>query len=102
MLFRSYGPLYVKDTIPAKSYPGQDAPNNIATVWNVLLADEKMSDQMAYDIVKTIFDKREDLIRAHKEAENIVLDIQRTEASSVPWHPGAIKYLAERGIKIAQ
>ena len=40
-MVKKYGPLYVKDVIPAKSYPGQDTPNQIATVWNVLLADDE-------------------------------------------------------------
>ena len=36
----------------------------------MLLADEKMSDQLAYDIVKTVFEHKEDMIRVHAEAEN--------------------------------
>ena len=99
---QKYGNLYVQDTIARSVYKGMEADNKQASVMNLLVAHRDMDDQTAYKIVKTIFDKREDLIRAHKEAENIVLEIQRTEASSVPWHPGAIKYLAERGIKIAQ
>jgi TRAP-type uncharacterized transport system substrate-binding protein len=59
-----------------------------------------MSDQTAYNIVKTIFDKRDDLIAVHKEAENIKLESQKAAASPIPFHPGAIKYFAERGIKI--
>ena len=97
---RKYGNLYVKDRIPKEIYRGMAADNQQATVMNILVAHEKMDDKTAYNIVKTIFDRRDDLIRAHKEAENIKLENQKTEASSVPWHPGAIKYLAERGIKI--
>src|ERR687887_93207 len=33
-----YGPLYVKDVIPAKTYPGQDKDNANATVWNILVS----------------------------------------------------------------
>jgi TRAP-type uncharacterized transport system substrate-binding protein len=36
----------------------------------------------------------------HKEAQNIKLENQKVEASSIPWHPGAIKYFAEKGIKL--
>src|SRR4029078_7989464 len=43
-----YGPLYVKDTIPAKTYPGQDKDNANATVQNILVTDDKMSDELAY------------------------------------------------------
>ena len=97
---KKYGNLYVKDRIPMEIYRGMTVDNQQATVMNILVAHEKMDNLTAYNIVKTIFDKRDDLIRAHKEAENIKLENQKTEASSVPWHPGAIKYFAEKGIKI--
>src|SRR4030042_1818407 len=64
---RKYGPLYLKEAIPAKTYAGQDAPNKVATVWNILVVPEKMSDQVAYNIVKTIFDKKADMVAVHTE-----------------------------------
>jgi TRAP transporter TAXI family solute receptor len=97
---KKYGNLYVRDAISKDVYKGMAADNPQATVMNILVAHEKMDDKTAYAIVKTIFDKRDELIRAHKEAENFKLENQKTEASSVPWHPGAIKYYAEKGIKI--
>jgi len=97
---KKYGNLYVRDAISKDVYKGMTADNPQATVMNILVAHEKMDDKTAYAIVKTIFDKRDELIRAHKEAENFKLENQKTEASSVPWHPGAIKYYAEKGIKI--
>jgi TRAP transporter TAXI family solute receptor len=97
---KKYGNLYVKDHIPKEVYKGMAQDNQQATVMNILVAHEKMDNQTAYNIVKTIFEKRDDLIAVHKEAQNIKLENQKTEASSVPWHPGAVKYLAEKGIKI--
>lgn len=99
-MVKKYGPLYVKDVIPPKSYPGQEAGNQIVTVWNVLLADEKMSDQMAYDIVKTIFDHKDDMIRVHAEARNFDYKYQTPGAAVVPFHPGARKYFTEKGVKL--
>jgi hypothetical protein len=97
---RKYGDLYVKDVIGKDVYKGMEADNHQATVMNLLVAHQNMDDKTAYDIVKTIFDKRDELIRAHKEAANIKLENQKTEASSIPWHPGAVKYFAEHGIRI--
>jgi uncharacterized protein len=97
---KKYGELYVKDTIGKDVYKGMDKDNPQATVNNLLVAHKDMDEKTAYAIVKTFFDKRDELIRSHKEAENIKLESQKTEASSIPWHPGAIKYFAERGIKI--
>ena len=67
---------------------------------NILVAHENMDDKTAYNIVKTIFDKRDDLIAVHKEAANIKLENQKTAASPIPLHPGAIKYFAEKGVKL--
>jgi TRAP transporter TAXI family solute receptor len=97
---KKYGNLYIKDAIGKDVYKGMDKDNLQATVMNLLVAHEKMDQKTAYSIVKTIFDKRDELIRVHKEAENIKLEAQKAEASPIPWHPGAMKYFAEKGIKI--
>jgi uncharacterized protein len=81
-------------------YKGMQKDNHQATVMNILVANQNMDDKTAYNIVKTLFEKRDELVRVHKEAANITLENQKTEASALPWHPGAIKYFAEKGIKI--
>jgi uncharacterized protein len=97
---KKYGQLYVRDTIPAKSYPGQDRPNQVVTVWNLIVARADMPDQIAYTIVKTILDKRDELIQVHKEAQEFDLRHQTHAASPIPYHPGAVKYFGERGIQV--
>ncbi len=97
---KKYGPLYIEDVIPKATYRGMDADNRQATVWNILVSHENLSNQTAYNIVKTIFDKRDDMVAVHKEAENFRLENQKAAASPIPFHPGAVKYFAERGVKI--
>jgi len=97
---KKYGNLYVEDTIPMKTYPGMKADNRQATVMNILVGNANLSDQAAYNIVKTIFERRQDLIDVHREAENFKLENQRAAASPVPFHPGAVKYFTERGVKL--
>src|SRR5687767_4191958 len=97
---KKYGNLYVEDAIPRATYPGMAADNKQATVMNILVANAALSDQVVYNIVKTIFDKREDLIAAHKEAANIKLESQKAAASPIPWHPGALKYFKEKGVSL--
>ncbi len=97
---KKYGQLYVEDAIPRATYSGMAADNKQATVMNILVSNANLSDQAAYDIVKTIFDKRTDLIAVHKEAENIKLENQKAAASPIPWHPGALKYFNEKGVKL--
>jgi TRAP transporter TAXI family solute receptor len=95
-----YGPLYVKGVIPAKTYPGQEGDVPITVVWNLLVCNEKMKEDVAYDIVKTFFDHKPELITVHKEARNLGLEHQAGGGSPIPFHPGAIRYFTEKGLKI--
>ena len=95
-----YGPLYVKDTIAAKSYPGQDKENTNLTVWNILVVNEKADEKVVYDIVKTMFEKKAEIVAVHKDANYLSLDNQLTGGSPIPFHPGALKYFKEKGLKV--
>jgi len=97
---KKWGDLYVQDVIPKDTYRGMKSDNKQATVMNILVAHEKMDDKTAYNIVKTIFDKRQDLINVHKEAANFKLENQKAAASPIPFHPGAVKYFSEQGVKL--
>ena len=97
---QKYGNLYAPDTIKAGTYPGQDKDNKITTVWNIMVVNAKMPDQLAYDIIKTTFDKKADWVAVHREANELKLENQSVAKSGVPFHPGAIKYLTEQGVKI--
>ncbi|HKY86364.1 MAG TPA: TAXI family TRAP transporter solute-binding subunit [Pseudorhodoplanes sp.] len=95
-----YGALYSKGVIPAKTYPGQDTDNKIAVVQNILVTNSKMPEKVAYDIVKTLYEKRADVALAHGEAKAIVLETQNKANTTIPWHPGAAKYFTEIGAKM--
>ncbi|MCR4310913.1 MAG: TAXI family TRAP transporter solute-binding subunit [Deltaproteobacteria bacterium] len=98
-MLKKYGPLYVKDTIPAKTYPGQEKDVSILSVWNILAVNEKMDAKMAYEITKTIFEYKPELVAVHKEAQHIVLQSQLKGGSPIPFHLGALKYFSEKGVK---
>lgn len=95
---RKWGPLYVKDKIAAGTYRGQDKDSSNVIVWNVLVGSDKMSNELAYNVVKTLFEKKSDLVAVHKDAEWIDLKWQ-VVGSPLPYHPGARKYFEERGVK---
>ncbi|MGH6770861.1 MAG: TAXI family TRAP transporter solute-binding subunit [Xanthobacteraceae bacterium] len=95
-----YSSLYSEGVIPAKTYPGQTTDNRVAVVWNILIANAKMSDQTAYNIVKTFIEKQKELVAVHREAASITLANQKTANTPIPWHPGALKYYKEKGVKM--
>ena len=92
-----YGKLYSAGIIKAGSYPGYDVDNKMAEVWNIIVTGDKMSNDEAYNIVKTLVEKKADIVAVHKEAESFSLDNQVQDRSPVPFHPGAMKYFKEKG-----
>jgi uncharacterized protein len=94
-----YGKLYSTGTIPPCAYPGYDKPNQIVDVWNILVTGERMTDDVAYNIVKTLVEKKAELVAVHKEAESFSLENQVQDRSPIPFHPGALKYFKEKGVK---
>jgi len=96
----TYGPIYVKGVVPAKTYPGQSVEVPISVVWNLLVCNEKMKESVVYDILKTFFDHKPELVASHREASVISPELQAGGGSPIPFHPGAIRYLSEKGIKI--
>ena len=68
-------------------------------VWAMLLASDKMSDQMAYNLVKTLFEKKPDLMVVAKDTSYMTFENQFGGASPIPFHPGALKFFAEKGFR---
>ena len=97
---KKHGNIYVADVIPKGTYPGQTTDNPQASVQNLIVAHEKMSEQLAYQITKVIFDHQKDLVAVHKEASALTFANQKEANSAIPWHPGALKYYKERGVKM--
>jgi uncharacterized protein len=93
-----YGKLYTASTIKSGSYPGQDKDNAITEVWNLIVTGGKMSNEDAYAIVKTLVEKKDDIVAVHKEALSFSIDNQVQDRSPIPFHPGALKYFKEKGI----
>ena len=97
-LQKMYGErLYTRLVMPKKSYPGQDADIAVVGVENALVVDGGMDEQLAYELTRTLFEKKRELMSIHPEARH--LDVMRAAAGSpAPYHPGAIRYYRERGV----
>jgi TRAP transporter TAXI family solute receptor len=96
---KKYGNLYFSTVIPKTMYSGMAKDNMVAAVSNILLVSESMSDADAYKIIKAIFDFKTELIQTHREFESVKLENQKSLATSIPFHPGALKYFKENGVK---
>lgn len=92
-------PYYVKITIPAKTYPKVDHPVLCLGDSNVLIANKQMEEDVAYKIVKAIFENVDKGKWALNNIHPIAAQLTPSNAvnSPVALHPGAIKYFKEIG-----
>ena len=96
---KKIGPIYVKNKILANAYPGQATDTSNVDVWNLLVVPENADEQLVYNITKTLFEKKDELVKVHKDAQFLDLANQTTSASPIPFHAGSIRYFKERGLK---
>ena len=66
----------------------------------VILARDDVSEQDIYNFVADIFDNAESLVSSHAKYAELSLEYGAS-ITSVPYHPGAAKYFAEKGIEVA-
>ena len=93
-------PWYASLTIPAGTYSGFDKDAVTITVKATLVAKASLSDEAAYKIVSTIFNNTEAIAALHGKGAELSLQFA-TEGIAVPFHPGAAKYFAEKGITVS-
>lgn len=97
---KKYGPIYVKNRILANAYPGETRETTNVDVWNLLVVPESADENLIYQITKTMFEKKDELVKVHKDAAFLSLDTQMTGASPIPFHPGTLRYFKEKGLKV--
>ena len=89
-----YGQAYQRDVVPAGVYQGVDREVGVIGVPNLLVVNQDMPEEQAYQITKLLFEKKSDLVAVHPEAKN--LDPQRArQTGEVALHPGAKRYYDE-------
>jgi TRAP transporter TAXI family solute receptor len=91
------GPPFVAVTIPANTYNGQDKDVPTAAVVNYLVTSSNVSDDLAYQMTKLIYESLPELANAHAAGKEIKLEAA-PNGSPVPLHPGAIRYYKEKGL----
>jgi TRAP transporter TAXI family solute receptor len=91
------GAPYLSVIIPAGTYEGQTADVETAAVGNLLITHSGVSDEIAYQMTKLLFDNLPKLTAAHAAAKAI--DAKKAlEGMPVPLHPGAERYYKEIGL----
>lgn len=89
--------FFTKFIIPANTYNGQTEDVETLTVKAMLVVNADLSEDLAYQMVKTIYANQARIVAAHNVGKSITKE-SSLEGMSVTLHPGAEKYLKEEGI----
>lgn len=89
--------VYHGSVIPHATYPGLETDVVTVAVSNVLVANEAMDDQLAYEITDALFASHDELAAVHPMAGVLSLATAVT-GSPIPFHDGAAAYYREQGV----
>src|SRR5690606_11228390 len=84
-------------TIPAGTYEGQAADVPTLAITNILVTSADVSDEIAYQMTKQLFDHLDTMVAAHKAASAIKIE-EAAKALPIPLHPGAERFFKEKGL----
>ena len=80
-------------------YRGIDQPVSTIGVWNVMICQASLDEEMVYKLVKALFENNDYLMKIHPSAAYTTPE-NAVKYSPIPLHPGTIRYLEEKGISV--
>ena len=92
-------PYYTVHKIPANTYKGQTEDVTTVTVKATLIVSASASEETVYELTKAIFENIDAIKSAHAKGEELSLE-NATSGMTAPFHAGAAKYFAEKGITV--
>ncbi|KLI61194.1 TAXI family TRAP transporter solute-binding subunit [Brachyspira hyodysenteriae] len=90
---------YTEVTIPANTYNNVTTDTTAIAVKATIAVNNNIPEDVVYNLIKTLFDKKTDLATAHAKGEELNID-DAYKGISVLFHPGALKYYKELGYNI--
>ena len=87
-------PAYSGFRVPPGAYRGVDAPVLTPTLWNLLVVSRTMEEGLAYDLTRSMLERRADLENISSVASFITPPSAR-DVGDFPLHPGALRYFDE-------
>ena len=92
-------PWYYSTTIPAGTYATFNEDAVTITIKATLICSADLPEDTAYTITKTIYEGSSDIAALHAKGAELSTQFA-TESIEVPFHAGAAKYFAEKGITV--
>ena len=85
--------------IPKATYKSQTADQKTVGLYNFGIASKDLPNDVAYNIVKAVLENNPRMVAGHSAAKETIIDNVGRNAF-LPFHPGAVKYYQEKGIKL--
>lgn len=80
-------------------YRGVDTPVPTIGVWNVMICQKSLAEDMVYKLVAALYEHNDYLRKIHPSAAYTTPE-NAVKYSPIPLHPGTVKYLKEKGIAV--
>ncbi|WPC74463.1 TAXI family TRAP transporter solute-binding subunit [Vibrio porteresiae] len=91
-------PYYAYTSVPAGMYRGTDQDVKSFGVAATLVTSSDISDDVAYNVAKAVFENFDSFKRLHPAFANLKKEDMIKDGISIPLHPGAIRYYKEAGL----
>ncbi len=92
-------PFYTVYNVPAGTYKGQEEDVKTVTVKATLIVSASASEEDVYKLTAAIFDNIEAITAENGKGAELSLE-NATSGMTVPFHKGAAKYFAEKGVSV--
>ncbi len=92
-------PFYTVYTIPAGTYAGQTEDVQTVTVKATLIVSADASEEDVYNMTAAIFENVDAITAEHGKGAELSLE-NATTGMAAPFHAGAAKYFAEKGVNV--
>ena len=92
-------PFYTAYTIPAGTYAGQDADVTTVTVKATLIVTASAAEEDVYNLTKAIFENVDAIAAENGKGAELSIE-NATSGMTAPFHAGAAKYFAEKGVTV--
>ena len=90
-------PGLMDTVIPKTAYKDMDADVPAVGTVTCIVINKNIPDDVAYKIVKTLYDNWPELAKVKKQAIEESLPEKALLGARIPVHPGALKYYKEKG-----
>lgn len=94
-------PVFVSTKVPVGTYDGVTADVTTVAIKNFLVTRADLPTELVYEMTKAMFEHQSDLVSAHAAAKELSL-ADAVKGMPLPLHPGAEKYLKEKGVSMTR